>query len=210
MRVAADAAWNVRVGVVTIILKYSGEIPSEQQGNDKQIAAKQDIRRVFSSQLRKHWRQQAPLAQWLANGLPIATHAQNQPCSVEGNSPFFRVNICGFSAIPLVSYINRLSCELEMSFLGEGRSLVKRAGDLDNRVKVVFDALRIPHNNGEVPGSMFGKGQELFCLLEDDSLITKFCVEAQESLGSPVEHELTIKAKIEPVNFAHPLLETFR
>lgn len=206
-----DVPWNVRAGVVTIILTYRQEVPSEQQDSDKQIAAKQKIRRGFSNQLRKHWREQAPLLEWYSKGLPIAVHTENQPCRVQGDSPFFRANICGFSVIPLVSYVNGLTCELKMSFLGEGRSLLMRTGDLDNRVKVVFDALRMPHNTGEVPGSMFGKNDEdLFCLLEDDSLITKFSVEARTFPGSPVKHELTIRAKIEPEGFVHPLLQNLR
>ena len=40
----------------------------------------------------------------------------------------------------------------------------------------------MPLTNAEVPGNMWGHGERLFCLLEDDSLITKACINTDQLL----------------------------
>jgi hypothetical protein len=58
-------------------------------------------------------------------------------------------------------------------------------GDLDNRLKIFFDALRMSRETQEIPdGSYPADGESPFyCLLEDDALITKFQVESDTLLG---------------------------
>ncbi len=53
--------------------------------------------------------------------------------------------------------------------------MISNQGDVDNRVKVLFDALRIPENPGEIPRDAIPGDDEspLFCLLQDDRLITE-------------------------------------
>jgi hypothetical protein len=52
--------------------------------------------------------------------------------------------------------------------------IVGHGGDVDNRIKTLFDALRVPSNGGEIPGDARPEPSEdpFFCLLEDDALIT--------------------------------------
>ena len=70
--------------------------------------------------------------------------------------------------------------------LGEPGGLLS-AGDLDNRVKTLFDALRKPKSKSELGGVVPAEDEDpFFCLLEDDSLITHTNVET-DTLLEPVE-----------------------
>jgi len=59
-----------------------------------------------------------------------------------------------------------------------------RSGDLDNRIKTVFDALRMPTNVDELGGYDAPAEEEdpFYCLLEDDYLITHLSVETDRLL----------------------------
>jgi hypothetical protein len=50
-------------------------------------------------------------------------------------------------------------------------------GDIDNRIKVLFDGLRMPEHTPELGGVPLEVDENpFFCLLEDDSLITSVTV----------------------------------
>ena len=195
---------------VEITLKHDGGIPASQDDN-RHSDFKQSLRVEFSRQLRRLWRQ-GLLKEFYEAGLPVVSHTQpRQWCCVPDDPdkhPFFRVQVCGFSAIPMVSWHNMLGCDLDFSFLGDERGII----DLDNQIKTVFDALRMPHQPNEVPGHMFGKGDDLFCLLEDDAIVKRFCVESRfGGGGSPPDEELFIKARVYPSHgTCHPALDRFR
>jgi len=197
---------------MVVNLEHRVLIPSEQGGKgDQRIDTKQEIRRVFADQLSRVWRDSPQLSKWLRVGFVPARadqHGLNE--SSDLITPFFYVETCGYEAVPLVSWANGLSCDIEIILTGEERSAI-RGGDLDNRLKVLFDALRMPHNSKEVPGNMWGKNKErLFCLLEDDSLIRKFSVEAKQSPYSPAENRVEVTANIVTRDGSHALLQRFR
>ena len=82
-----------------------------------------------------------------------------------------------FTCLPIVREDLNLVCDLDILFLRreEPGALMTGGGDLDNRIKVLFDALRIPQDDNEVRG--FKATDEdflLICLTEDDKLITGF------------------------------------
>ncbi len=65
--------------------------------------------------------------------------------------------------------------------------IIRNGGDLDNRLKTLFDALRMPLDETELKGICPSKPNErVYCLLEDDSLITKVSVSTHQLL-EPVE-----------------------
>lgn len=180
-----------------ITLKHNGPIPSGARGNKAHTALKHKIRLEFSQQVRRHWRKpRGLLAEAYARGLPEAFYKRQHYCVVKTDpekSPFFKVDLCGFSVIPIVSGHNWLACELDITFLGNER---RPFTDLDNQVKFVVDALRMPQED-QVPASMRGRGDELFCLVEDDSLISKYCVRSSYGgTGSPPAEELLVTARI--------------
>lgn len=196
--------------LVTIDLEYRGSLHSGQNGHSD---AKQELRAVFSPQLRRKWRDSRQLNVWDRNTFPVATLGTWQYESPVDANPFYKVNVCGFDVIPLVTWHNGLACRLDITVVGDTRSAaaVIGDGDLDNRLKVLFDGLRIPKGPSEVPAPMFGSGNdELFCLLEDDSLIHRFSVEAIQSPYSPAEYAVRIRAIIEPIDGTHGVTGTIR
>jgi hypothetical protein len=68
-----------------------------------------------------------------------------------------------------------LVCDLDIVFLRPGPAgrIISDGGDIDNRIKVLFDALRKPTNESEMP---LKAGEDspnpIYCLLEDDKLVT--------------------------------------
>jgi hypothetical protein len=60
-----------------------------------------------------------------------------------------------------------------------GLDLLYGGGDLDNRLKVLFDALRIPTSVEEIGDDRPAEdGEVFFCLLADDRLITRVSIES--------------------------------
>jgi hypothetical protein len=57
-------------------------------------------------------------------------------------------------------------------------AIVNNGGDIDNRIKTLFDALRIPAVESEIPSNdSFSYGSEgMFCLLQDDKLINRVSI----------------------------------
>jgi hypothetical protein len=49
---------------------------------------------------------------------------------------------------------------------------LESGGDIDNRIKTLFDALHVPKNCSEVQGAPEDSEKPFYCLLEDDTLIT--------------------------------------
>jgi hypothetical protein len=78
-------------------------------------------------------------------------------------------------------------------------TILSPSGDIDNRLKTLFDALRMPQNDTEIPEGAAHHGIFL-CLLEDDSLITKLSVDTSQILGQgqfgPNDVELTLHVAV--------------
>ena len=66
--------------------------------------------------------------------------------------------------------------------------IVNQSGDIDNQLKTLLDALRMPSSTSELPRGESPKQGEnpFFCLLEDDRLITKLSVTTDQLL-TPVK-----------------------
>ena len=94
-----------------------------------------------------------------------------------------------FRFLPLITKDLDLVCTLEILILRRENpgDLVKTGGDIDNRIKTLFDALRVPHGLDEIPtGVLPLQGEDPFyCLLEDDSLIVDFKVSTDRLLAPP-------------------------
>jgi len=63
-------------------------------------------------------------------------------------------------------------------------SIITQSGDIDNRLKTLLDALKVPISPGALPASEKPGPEEdpFFCLLEDDSLITRISVSTDRLL----------------------------
>ena len=88
---------------------------------------------------------------------------------------------------PLVRSTLGLSCALDILFLRqeEPGKLVLQSGDIDGRMKCLFDALRMPTRAEEDAGGITPAANPLQCLLESDSLITDFSIRTGRLLGVP-------------------------
>lgn len=99
---------------------------------------------------------------------------------------------CGYRFIPLVTDKFSLRCSLDILFLRpEEPGLLIRSGDIDNRIKTVFDALRMPDTLSEAGGVGPQTGEDpFFCLMENDKLISEVRVTTDQLLLLPQEKEL--------------------
>jgi hypothetical protein len=93
----------------------------------------------------------------------------------------------GYRFLPLVRSKLGVICSLDILFLrrDEPGDLISGGGDIDNRIKVLFDALRVPAEN-EVRGIPGADEDPLLCLLEDDKLISEVNV-VTDRLLTPME-----------------------
>ena len=105
-----------------------------------------------------------------------------------------------FRCVPLVGKLQNLVCGLRITIIRREKpgQIMRKTGDLDNRLKKLLDALRIPDEEqltrvhpeeGETP---------FFCLLEDDNLVTGFDVTTEQLLEpvSPDGNEADVVAII--------------
>jgi hypothetical protein len=141
---------------------------------DTRSKHKHDIRRVFHCQLRKLWDTASHLREWTTLQ-PFGTDGKLQTSVVEQIANKFSFN--NYRFVPLSTTQLELGCSLDILFLRydqPGQTLIQ-SGDIDNRIKTIFDALRIP-KVGEYCGEPQVNENPFFCLLEDDSLIAHLSV----------------------------------
>lgn len=104
-----------------------------------------------------------------------------------------RFDRCGFNFVPLVSEVfGHVACALDILLLSRDQpgNVVRNGGDIDNRLKVLFDALRMVEDCRELTGQVPSEDEKpFFCLLKDDKLITGFRVSADRLLVPPADGE---------------------
>jgi hypothetical protein len=129
---------------------------------NKRVWEKHHIRRYFSSQLETLWKIHPVLSRFDVNGSIQAGLAK-------------RFEKGGVEIVPLILADFNLTCELDIALLRPDTpgKIILEGGDIDNRIKVLLDALRVPKDVNEMPlkpGEVNPK--RIYCLLQDDSLIT--------------------------------------
>jgi len=97
-----------------------------------------------------------------------------------------KITVRGFTFVPLIAEKLTHIVQLNITFLTPeepGRAITS-GGDLDNRLKTLLDALRVPKKEDEVPDSEVPADNEnpFFCLLEDDALISGISITADRLL----------------------------
>ena len=85
---------------------------------------------------------------------------------------------------PLVTKVLDLYAELAvLMFRPQPRGdLITNEGDVDNRLKTLLDALRVPRGTSEAPSPQAPARGIFYCLLQDDSLVTKVSAETEQLL----------------------------
>jgi hypothetical protein len=170
-------------------LTYQGPL-SPTQGNEvggsrsPKPQQKRDIRKKFHPQLKRLW----GITPFLKTGgrsgssaLVTEDSPDVPPHDVASLAAKYRLN--DWSFVPLVTKELNLICGLDILLLRpQTPGQIISAGDLDNRLKTLFDALRIPLANEGYSDRPENDEKPFFCLLSDDGLITKVSVETDQLL----------------------------
>ncbi len=164
-------------------LFYRGELKANRGSVDKH-----ELRKRFHPQLRDLF-SQAPLAQcWYLID--------------QASSANILFSVSAFTFAPLVNERMKSIAALDILFLRPEApgAIITKGGDIDNRLKTLLDALKMPHEpNALPPGSSPAPDETpFFCLLQDDNLITDLRVTTDrllEPVNSPSEVVLIIRVR---------------
>lgn len=183
-------------------LIYEGSLKSS--GNStKHVKEKHAIRKEFHKQLSTLWGCHQTLQRWTTDVLQNIPGTSEQMTRLEIMARQY--SRFGYRFVPLVSRDNFMICGLDILFLRRENpgDLILRGGDIDNRIKTLLDALRMPDDCNEVFGSPEATEDPFFCLLQNDSLVTELNV-LTDRLLTPLkegQHEnevvLVIKVKLQ-------------
>lgn len=185
-------------------LLYSGRVLGASK-NDTRAEMKHALRREFHPQLRQLWGSNRNLDQyarhhtrpWMIKnpdqvGIAQATFTNEQWRQIGIGCISENWQRGKYNFVPLVTEELGLRCRLDILFLRpESPQYVMKGGDLDARVKTIFDALRIPANLDETGASDPQEDETpFFCLLSDDKLISSLSVTCDDLLVLPKERNV--------------------
>lgn len=145
-------------------LHYQGPLKAAT-GKDKRKDHKHDIRKHFHRQLKRLWI------------LPQLEEYKDNYERPEDRRSFDVVRRVGeFGFVPLVTSSLGLTTSLHIIMLRPeptGR-IFSHGGDIDNRLKTLLDALKVPSDEQGMPSGIQPAEDEqpFLCLVEDDSLVT--------------------------------------
>ena len=186
---------------------YEGRLPSGSKANKDD---KHHIRLAFHSQLKMLWT--LPPLSYCSSYKEEKTSWTERYCDEPdpgtfdfGSLPYVVTETNGFKFVSLVHKSLAVVAEIDVRLLFPSPESLSPASivarDVDNKLKTLFDGLRIPQQSQEIPEKWMPEaGQNpLFCLLEDDSLIAKVSVSSGYSLRPLAKGEvfviLNIKVK---------------
>jgi hypothetical protein len=154
---------------------YEGELRSNGDPYHKQ-----DLRRAFHPQLKRLWELE-PLAS-IADYVAIPPKVDSR-----GHKELSLLEVQGeFTFAPLISERLSLAAQIKITLLRPEKpgQIIQQMGDIDNRLKTVFDALCVPPHLNQIPDKDVPEEGEtpFYCLLQDDGLITNVSVDTQRLL----------------------------
>jgi hypothetical protein len=171
--------------MIEFFLRYRGHLHSATK-NDSRTKEKMLIRRQLSPQLRSFCQNHPTLKRVMEDAInrekPIRSNGFVN--SEEDQRRFAHAAIGGWKFVPLVLRGRRWICELKVTFLRRNDpGQIYSGGDLDNRIKTLFDGLRMPYEAAEIIGPPENDDNLCFCLLEDDALISGWTMETGRLWG---------------------------
>jgi hypothetical protein len=171
-----------------LFLTYRGPLPSSQGKGNGRKKAQLEMRRDFHRQLIGVWQSWSFLQNFSGDFQKLPEKSMKSHADT-----FYKASVGRFSFVPLVvtGHALKLVARLSIKLLSrdEPGSIVHQ-GDLDNRLKILFDALSLPQAN-QLPEDAAPNVNEtpLLCLLEDDKLITALSVTTGMLLRPSVSEE---------------------
>jgi hypothetical protein len=204
------------VPLVKLTLTFEGELPSTGNNPRKSSEKKWNIRRAFHPQLAEACQIHPALRTIMEHGTHVPApgqimfltqyhHSDPMDRSPPRADPGSR-NLCApiqvgdRTFVPIVRESLALGCDIKILFLRreDPGALVMQGGDLDNRLKTLFDALRVPTEAELVEDPTLDN--PIYCLLESDTLITGLSIKTDRLLTgankSPHEAHLVVEADI--------------
>jgi len=180
---AFDPEFDPEHAPVKFRLTYEGRLESNARAPQKHA-----IRKVFHPQLKRLWEVEPNLSS------TTAAFTEDFNRVVPRDSPFLTPGTLadsfkrdGFRYVPLVNKHAELVASLDILYLRCGLpGDVLKGGDIDNRLKTLFDALTMPASAQELGGAVPEVGEDPFyVLLQDDRLVTQVTVET-DTLLQPI------------------------
>jgi hypothetical protein len=201
---------------VKFTLIYDGDLPSA--GNKPQPVPASLIRNVFHDQLADLWeshvifRQLARTARTYPGGSFFSDGKFPPPELPDYNEPVrplqpgqtdycAPIPVSGASAsyIPIVRRSLYLAAAVDVLFLWheEPRSLMQQGGDLDGRLKTLFDALKMPDPKDSNYKGARPTADPLYVAPEDDALISDFSIKSGSLLGRGAKKKHEVRLTID-------------
>ena len=158
-------------------LKYDGPLKSNAGPKDKH-----DIRECLYPQIKRLW-EIKPLS------------SLREPFLTPGKGLCVLKEVEGVVFAPLVSSVLKFVYQLDVTMLWpeEHGVISAHGGDIDNRLKTLFDALQCPDSNQVQPlkDRLLDK-QPFFCLLENDKLVTSVNIKTHTLLRSENKTDVSV------------------
>jgi len=173
--------------VMQFRLTYEGKLYGSSRGSTR-AKHKHEIRKIFHKQLKVLWNTHPVISQWYFGH-------QGKEIRVDEWMAEKVPSIGNYKFSPLVHTIHHVYCGVDILYLRQGApGQIMQSGDIDNRLKTIFDALKMPSCREQLGGyEEPGENEQLFyCLLQDDALINRASVET-DTLYEPLEGD-----KVEP------------
>jgi hypothetical protein len=161
-------------------LHYSGPLRANGRPDHKH-----ELRRAFHAQLAELWRHE-PLSHMKSHFRP-----RDSPDRKPWETVCLLRQLGQYTFVPVVSEELKFVASVDVTVLRPeqpGRLLVQ-GGDMDNRLKTLFDALAIPQHENQLPPGAAPEANEtpFYCVLEDDSLVTSVAVHTEHLLTPGVD-----------------------
>ncbi len=203
-----------------LILTYEGNLPSLQNKRGKKgNELLHDIRKQFHPQLKRHWQTNKFLNEWQTTQGDFDKENHRPPSStpmIAAGGELHHMSklvpeahkLAGFRFTPLARKHWFLNCTLDILFLRrDPPGSVTNHGDIDNRIKTLVDALRLPDAN-QISDDMYPMQDEdpFYVLMEDDELLTRLNVETQmlltpQAYPDDKSVKLVIRVDVTPFHF---------
>jgi hypothetical protein len=185
--------------VMQFHLLYAGDLLRSGGNANRRTWEKHCLRRYFHDQLKRLWETNPSLKYYADKTLEW----EHKPPERFLDSLAKNHERSGIGFIPIATEPNGLVLSLDVLLLRPERpgAILDSAGDLDNRMKVLIDALRIPKDLSEMKRR---EGDDpdpnpMYCLMSDDKLITSLKVTTDRLLitTGTTEQEACVVIRIE-------------
>ena len=170
-------------------LTYRGKLLGASRSNTR-ADEKQRLREHFGRQIERIWKDDIRFNDIDPTSLQEPISTAFDPFDVarpiqNWRGFFFRLELKGYTFVPLLTAPVEADCWLVIRLLRPQRpgGIVYTGGDLDNTLKTIFDALRMPREAQEVLDPPAGVTRGLvYCLLADDRLVTRLVIDSKRLL----------------------------